>query len=98
MNHVADIIPFCYFSGYFQETLFEEIKELQFVAAEAEVIQAVDLCVVLMNTGEIAEIMADPEMAYGKFCVTRIFRKFILSFLLHLSPFLLIFILIFQDH
>jgi len=53
------------FKGYFQETLFEEIKELQFVAAEAEVIQAVDLCVVLMNTGEIAEIMADPEMAYG---------------------------------
>ena len=47
--------------------MFEEIKELQFVAAEAEVIQAVDLCVVLMNTGEIAEIMADPEMAYGNF-------------------------------
>ena len=53
--------------------MFEEIKELQFVAAEAEVIQAVDLCVVLMNTGEIAEIMADPEMAYGKFFVTRSF-------------------------
>ena len=69
MYHVADI-SFRFLSGYFQETLFEEIKELQFVAAEAEVIQAVDLCVVLMNTGEIAEIMADPEMAYGKFCVT----------------------------
>ena len=55
------------FSGFFQETMFEEIKELQFVAAEAEVIQALDLCVVLMNTGEIAEIMADPEMAFGKF-------------------------------
>lgn len=51
--------------GYFQDTLFEEIKELHFVTAEAEVVQAIDLCVVLMNTGEVAEIMADPEMAYG---------------------------------
>ena len=39
---------------------------MNFISAEAEVIQAVDLCVVLMNTGEKAEIMADPEMAYGK--------------------------------
>lgn len=53
--------------GYFQETLFEDIQELNFISAEAEVIQAVDLCVVLMNTGEKAEIMADPEMAYGSF-------------------------------
>ena len=53
--------------GYFQDTLFEEIEELHFVTAEAEVVQAIDLCVVLMNTGEAAEIMADPEMAYGKF-------------------------------
>ena len=51
--------------GYFQDELFEDIQELQFVSAEAEVIQAIDLCVVLMNTGEVAEIMADPEMAYG---------------------------------
>jgi len=51
--------------GYFEDTLFEEIKELQFVTAEAEVVQAIDLCVVLMNTGEVAEVMADPEMAYG---------------------------------
>ena len=54
------------FVGYFQDTLFEEINELHFVSAEAEVVQAIDLCVVLMNTGEVAEIMADPEMAYGK--------------------------------
>ena len=51
--------------GYFQDKLFEDIQELQFVSAEAEVIQAIDLCVVLMNTGEVAEIMVDPEMAYG---------------------------------
>ena len=43
------------------------------MTAEAEVVQAIDLCVVLMNTGEVAEVMADPEMAYGKytvFCIT----------------------------
>ena len=39
------------------------------MTAEAEVVQAIDLCVVLMNTGEIAEVMADPEMAYGKLIV-----------------------------
>ena len=60
------------YAGYFQDTLFEEIKELQFVTAEAEVVQAIDLCVVLMNTGEVAEVMADPEMAYGKFIDFRI--------------------------
>ena len=62
-----DINCILYFiSGYFQDILFDEVEELHFVAAEGEVIQAVDLCVVLMNTGEVAEIMADPEMAYGK--------------------------------
>ena len=45
--------------------MFEENDRLEFIAAEAEVVQAIDLVVVLMNTGEVAEVMADPEMAYG---------------------------------
>jgi len=51
--------------GYFQNSVFEENDRLEFIAAEAEVVQAIDLVVVLMNTGEVAEVMADPEMAYG---------------------------------
>ena len=55
-----------YFSiGFFQNTMFEENDELKFFAAEAEVIQAIDLVVVLMNVDEIAEVIADPELAYG---------------------------------
>ena len=48
--------------------MFEEQSSLEFFAAEAEVVQAIDLCVVLMNTGEVAEVMTDPEMAYGNIC------------------------------
>ena len=53
-------------AGYFQDVLFEEQSSLKFFAAEAEVVQAIDLCAVLMKTGEVAEVMTDPEMAYGK--------------------------------
>jgi len=51
--------------GFFQDTMFEENDELKFFAAEAEVIQAIDLVAVLMNVDEIAEVIADPELAYG---------------------------------
>ena len=56
---------FFFLIGYFQNSVFEENDRLEFIAAEAEVVQAIDLVVVLMNTGEVAEVMADPEMAYG---------------------------------
>ena len=39
---------------------------LEFVAAESEVVSAIDTCVVLMNMGEVAEVMADPGIAYGR--------------------------------
>jgi len=51
--------------GFFQEELFEEVTNVEFVVSEAEVIQAVDLVVCLMNTGEVCEVISDPEFAYG---------------------------------
>lgn len=55
------------FKGYFEEKLFEEVDSLEFVISEAEVIQAIDLVVCLMNTGEVCEVISDPEFAYGDF-------------------------------
>jgi len=53
------------FKGYFQEEMFDDEEGLEFVVSEAEVIQAVDLVVCLMNTGELCEVISDPEFAYG---------------------------------
>ncbi|TRY80857.1 hypothetical protein TCAL_02985 [Tigriopus californicus] len=40
--------------------------EIEFQASESEVIQAMDLVCCLMHPGEITEVIADPEFAYGQ--------------------------------
>jgi len=58
-------VVICNVKGFFQDELFEETKGLEFMLSEAEVLQALDLVVALMNAGEVCEIIADPEFAYG---------------------------------
>jgi len=60
----GDVIH-CNVKGYFQDDLFEETMDLEFMLSEAEVVHAIDLTVALMNAGEICEVVADPEFAYG---------------------------------
>jgi len=55
----------CNVKGFFQDELFDETNGLEFMSSEAEVLQALDLVVALMNAGEVCEIIADPEFAYG---------------------------------
>ena len=58
-------VVICNVKGFFQDELFQETKGLEFMLSEAEVLQALDLVVALMNAGEVCEIIADPEFAYG---------------------------------
>lgn len=55
------------FKGTFQGIVFEEHEELTFNCEEGEVIRALDLVVALMHAGEVDEIIADPDLAYGDF-------------------------------
>lgn len=55
----------CNVKGFFQEEEFQTFRGLEFALGEAEVIQALDLVVALMNTAEVSEVIADPEFAYG---------------------------------
>lgn len=41
-------------------------KEIEFQASESEVVQAMDLVCCLMYPGEISQVIADPEFAYGQ--------------------------------
>lgn len=49
-------------------------KEIEFQASESEVVQAMDLVCCLMYPGEISQVIADPEFAYG---ISRCYSKLI---------------------
>lgn len=55
------------FKGTFQGKEFEVHEKLIFNCDEGEVIRALDLVVALMHPGEIDDIIADPDLAYGDF-------------------------------
>ena len=46
----------CNVKGFFQEEEFQTFRGLEFALGEAEVIQALDLVVALMNTAEVRKI------------------------------------------
>ena len=48
-----------------------------FFCGECEVIQALDLVAAVMRDGETAEVMADPEFAYGKDKMALMFPCFV---------------------
>ena len=60
--------------GYFEDhsaepptkELFEEHENFEFFVQEFEVVRAIDYVIALMYQGETDEIIADPELAYGK--------------------------------
>ena len=55
----------CNVKGFFQEEEFQTFQALEFALGEAEVIQALDLVVALMNTAEVRKTLTASLLTVG---------------------------------